>query len=36
MCLAIGPEQLQRFLFLCARERCPAAVVGRAVQGGRI
>ncbi len=34
--LAIGPEQLERFLFLCARERCPAAVVGRAVKAAHL
>ncbi len=28
--LAIGPADLERFLALCARERCPARVVGRA------
>ena len=30
--LAIGPEQLDEFLFLCERERCPVAVVGRAIK----
>lgn len=30
--LAIGPDQLEDFLSLCARERCPVAVVGRAVK----
>ncbi len=29
--LAIGEEDLDRFLALCERERCPVAVIGRAV-----
>ena len=30
--LAISPDQLEKFLSLCARERCPVAVVGEAVK----
>ncbi len=29
--LAVAPERLQQFMALCARERCPAAVVGEAI-----
>jgi len=28
--LAVAPQNLERFLALCERERCPAAVIGRA------
>ncbi|MEI6514737.1 MAG: phosphoribosylformylglycinamidine synthase, partial [bacterium] len=28
--LAVAPEQLDRFMALCRRERCPAAVIGEA------
>ncbi|MFO0581675.1 MAG: phosphoribosylformylglycinamidine synthase [Anaeromyxobacter sp.] len=34
--LAIAPEALARFEALCARERCPYAVVGRATEEGRL
>ncbi len=34
--LAIAPENLARFAALCARERCPFAVVGQASDDGRL
>lgn len=34
--LAIAPESLERFAALCARERCPFAVVGVARDDGRL
>jgi phosphoribosylformylglycinamidine synthase len=34
--LALAPERLAEFQALCARERCPAAVVGRATDDGRL
>jgi len=34
--LAIAPEELARFEALCARERCPYAVVGRATAEGQL
>jgi phosphoribosylformylglycinamidine synthase len=34
--LAIAPESLERFDALCARERCPYAVVGTATGDGRL
>jgi phosphoribosylformylglycinamidine synthase len=34
--LAIGPELLAEFDRICARERCPYAVVGRATDDGRL
>jgi phosphoribosylformylglycinamidine synthase len=34
--LAIAPERLADFAALCARERCPYAVVGRASADGRL
>ena len=34
--LAIVPESLQAFSEICARERCPFAVVGRATSDGRL
>jgi phosphoribosylformylglycinamidine synthase len=34
--LAIGPENLARFSAICARERCPYAVVGEASADGRL
>ena len=34
--LAIAPESLERFDAICARERCPYAVVGEATADGRL
>jgi phosphoribosylformylglycinamidine synthase len=34
--LAIAPESLSRFAAICARERCPFAVIGRASADGRL
>jgi phosphoribosylformylglycinamidine synthase len=34
--LAIAPERLARFQALCARERCPHAVLGQATADGRL
>ncbi|MFN3593183.1 MAG: phosphoribosylformylglycinamidine synthase, partial [Thiobacillaceae bacterium] len=34
--LAIAPENLSRFAAICARERCPYAVVGHASEDGRL
>jgi phosphoribosylformylglycinamidine synthase len=34
--LALAPERLAEFEALCARERCPFAVVGRATDDGRL
>jgi phosphoribosylformylglycinamidine synthase len=34
--LAIAPGDLERFAAICARERCPFAVVGRATADGRL
>jgi phosphoribosylformylglycinamidine synthase len=34
--LAIAPESLERFRALCARERCPMAVLGRATGDGHL
>ncbi len=34
--LAIGPEALERFRAICARERCPFAVLGRATVEPRL
>lgn len=34
--LAIAPEARERFMALCARERCPAAVIGEATGDGRL
>jgi phosphoribosylformylglycinamidine synthase len=34
--LAIAPKDLERFQAICARERCPFAVVGRANDAGRL
>ena len=34
--LAVAPDQLERFKAICARERCPFAVVGRASADGRL
>ena len=34
--LAIAPESLERFAALCARERCPFAVLGTATVEGRL
>ncbi len=34
--LAIAPESLDRFDAICARERCPYAVVGHATEDGRL
>ncbi len=34
--LAIAPENLSRFAAICARERCPYAVVGHASDDGRL
>ena len=34
--LAIAPERLAAFEALCARERCPYAVVGQATDDGRL
>jgi phosphoribosylformylglycinamidine synthase len=34
--LAIAPERLAAFEALCARERCPCAVLGRATADGRL
>ncbi len=34
--LAVAPERLERFRALCARERCPFAVVGTATDDGRL
>ncbi|HLW13526.1 MAG TPA: phosphoribosylformylglycinamidine synthase, partial [Casimicrobiaceae bacterium] len=34
--LAIAPVDLDRFRAICERERCPFAVLGRAVDGGRL
>ncbi|MGQ9661243.1 MAG: phosphoribosylformylglycinamidine synthase [Kiritimatiellia bacterium] len=34
--LAIAPENLNRFLQLCARERCPVAVIGRVTGDGHL
>ncbi len=34
--LAIAPEDLPRFAAICARERCPYAVVGHASDDGRL
>ncbi|MCX7672197.1 MAG: phosphoribosylformylglycinamidine synthase [Thiobacillaceae bacterium] len=34
--LAIAPQHLERFAALCARERCPFAVVGEATADGRL
>ncbi len=34
--LAVLPENLERFLTLCARERCPAAVIGKATGDQRL
>ncbi len=34
--LAIAPERLEAFRALCARERCPVAVLGEATDDGRL
>jgi phosphoribosylformylglycinamidine synthase len=34
--LAIAPQDLERFRALCARERCPFAVVGKATADGQL
>src|SRR6185437_3004195 len=34
--LAIAPIDLDRFQAICERERCPFAVLGRAIDGGRL
>jgi phosphoribosylformylglycinamidine synthase len=34
--LAIAPSSLERFRALCARERCPFAVLGKATADGRL
>ncbi len=34
--LAVAPENLERFLALCRRERCPVAVIGEARGDGRL
>ena len=34
--LAIAPIDLERFRAICERERCPFAVLGRAIGGGRL
>jgi len=34
--LAIAPTDLDRFQAICERERCPFAVLGRAIDGGRL
>jgi phosphoribosylformylglycinamidine synthase len=34
--LAIAPERLADFMALCARERCPVAVLGQATDDGRL
>ena len=34
--LAVAPQRLDRFRALCARERCPFAVVGTATDDGRL
>src|SRR5450432_195730 len=34
--LAIAPDRLEAFAALCARERCPQAVVGHATDDGRL
>ncbi len=34
--LAVAPERVDEFLALCERERCPAAVIGHAVDNGQL
>ena len=34
--LAVAPENLDRFMALCRRERCPAAVIGQATDDKRL
>ncbi len=34
--LAVAPDRIERFLAVCARERCPAAVIGHATGEGRL
>ncbi len=34
--LAVTAERMDRFLALCAREKCPAAIVGHATEGERL
>jgi phosphoribosylformylglycinamidine synthase len=34
--LAVAPQQLERFAAICARERCPFAVVGEASEDGML
>ena len=34
--LAVAPENIERFLKLCERERCPVAVIGRATGDGHL
>ncbi len=34
--LAVAPENLERFLGLCERERCPVAVIGEATGNGHL